>query len=58
VKKSSKFIQTKCGFCGFQFELVRFAVLLLDWFGYDHALRWDQGNNRFDFSVLSRANKD
>ncbi|KAK2454112.1 B3 domain-containing protein [Trifolium repens] len=22
------------------------------------ALRWDQGNNRFDFSVLSRANKD
>ncbi|KAK2454065.1 B3 domain-containing protein [Trifolium repens] len=21
-------------------------------------LRWDQGNNQFDFSVLSRANKD
>jgi hypothetical protein len=23
-------------FCGFQFKLVRFVVLLLDWFGYEH----------------------
>ena len=36
VRKPSKYIQTKCGFCGFRFGLVRFAVLLLDWFGYDH----------------------
>jgi hypothetical protein len=36
IKMPSKYIQTKCGFCGFWFGLVRFVILLLDWFGYDH----------------------
>jgi hypothetical protein len=36
IEKSFKYIQAKCNFCGFQFELVRFAILLLDWFGYDY----------------------
>jgi hypothetical protein len=36
IKKSSKYIQTKCGFCSFRFGLIRFTVLLLVWFGYDH----------------------
>jgi hypothetical protein len=33
IEKSSKYIQIKCGF---QFGLVQFAILFLDWFRYDH----------------------
>jgi hypothetical protein len=42
IKKSSKYIQTKYGFCSFRFGLIRFTVLLLVWFGYDHPLRVTQ----------------
>ena len=35
VQKSSVRFRTKCGFCGFRFGLVRFAVILLDWFGFE-----------------------
>jgi len=33
--KGKEYIQTNCVFLQFWFELVRFAIFLLDWFGFE-----------------------
>jgi hypothetical protein len=35
-RKMIRAVQNKYGF---QFDLIRFVILLLDWFGYDHPYR-------------------
>jgi hypothetical protein len=57
VKNSSKFISTKCGFCGFRFGLIQFTILLFNWFRYDQSYHYTQLYNNLPQQKETRSKK-